>query len=139
MSFTPRPFNSLHRLSLIRSLRVPQTFGHRSPSPSSAGNKNNQGLYFNLLLDSHLGTQTASEWLRVKHPMNVVRLSAGARNFIFFKTTRPTNSPVNLLLNWYRRPVVKRSGVEFGYSSPFSPEAKNECRYTSIPPYAFTV
>lgn len=34
--------------------------------------------------------------------------------------------------------MVKRLGLKAGYSSPFRPEAKNECRYTSIPPHAFT-
>jgi len=70
----------------------------------------------------------------------VFRLSAGARNFSLLQK-RPDQlyGRANLLLNRHRWPVAKRPGLELGYSSPSSAEAKNECSYTSIPPYAFTV
>jgi hypothetical protein len=138
MSFTPRPFNSLHRLSPIRSLRVPQTFGHGSPLPAICRKQKQRRSQFQPLIKFSLWYRRASEWLWVKHLMN--RGSSLCRgNKLFSSPTRTDQlyGPDIPSINQYRRRVVKRPGLEGGYSS--SPEANNECRYTSIPPYAFTV
>ena len=91
-------------------------------------------------MNSHWGARTASERLRVKHPMNRGSSLSSGKKF-FSSTKRPDQlyDRANLLLNRYRRPVVKRPGIEVGYSSPPSAEAKNECSYTTISPYAFNV
>jgi hypothetical protein len=82
MSFTPRPFNSLHRLSLIRSLRVPQTFGHRSPLPAICRKQKQPRSQFHPLIRLSLGgpgQQANGYGLNIR--WIVVRLSAGGRNF----------------------------------------------------------
>lgn len=36
-------------------------------------------------------------------------------------------------------PEVKRRGREANYSTPYSAEVKNECSFTTTPPYVFMV
>ena len=73
--------------------------------------------------------------LRSKPPP-LVRISAGARYFLFFKTSRPalrpTQSPIKWVPEFFRK--VKQPGRDVDHSPPPSAAIKNEWSYTSAPP-----
>jgi len=75
--------------------------------------------------------------------LKIRTLISGVRNrrFLSPKSPRRLRAPPSLLFSGYRRPLpgVKRPGRGADHSFPYGATVKNECSFTSSPPYACMV